>query len=393
MPDLRIFLGGDVMTGRGVDQVLASPEDPTLHEAAVRDARDYVGLAEAANGPIPRPVQPAWPWGDALSILDAWDPHVRVINVETSVTTSDDFAPGKSIHYRMHPENLECLKVARPDVCVLANNHVLDFGRTGLAETLDSLSGAGLAVAGAGRNIDDAHRPAEVAVGEVRVLVYAVCSDSSGVPATWAASKRRSGVAYLPDLSEAAADELLARIHDPTPPGPRDVVLVSVHAGSNWGYRVPRSHQAFARRLIDGGVDLVHAHSSHHPRPIEIYRDRLVLYGCGDLINDYEGIGGWDSYRGDLRLLYLVTLDADAHVLRELRLVPMRARRLSLERADDTDVRWMQRRLTRIERPFRTAVRAGPDGALVVEPRYAWSGSARSRMAPTSVPPGRVPKA
>jgi hypothetical protein len=80
-------------------------------------------------------------------------------------------------------------------------------------------------------------------------------------------------------------------------------------------------------------VDVVHGHSSHHPRPVEVYRDRLVLYGCGDLINDYEGIGGRDEFRGELRLLYLVTLDAGSHALRKLRLVPMRARRLRLERA------------------------------------------------------------
>ena len=46
----------------------------------------------------------------------------------------------------------------------------------------------------------------------------------------------------------------------------------------------------FAHRLIDAGVDVVHGHSSHHPRPIEVYRGKLILYGCGDTIDDYEGI-------------------------------------------------------------------------------------------------------
>jgi poly-gamma-glutamate capsule biosynthesis protein CapA/YwtB (metallophosphatase superfamily) len=365
MHELRIFLAGDVMTGRGVDQVLASPGDPTLREVVVRDARDYVRLAERANGQIPRPVDPAWPWGDALPVLDAWDPHVRVINLETSVTTSDDFA-AKGINYRMHPGNVDCLTTARPDVCGLANNHVLDFGRAGLAETLETLDGSGLAYAGAGRSLDEAERPAAVVVGEQRVLVYAVASDTSGVPASWAATEERSGVAFLPDLSEAGADAVLARIRDSGPTGDRDVVVVSVHLGSNWGYRVPRSYRAFAHRLVDGGVDLVHGHSSHHPRPMEIYRGRLVLYGCGDLINDYEGIGGNETFRDELRLLYLVTLDADSHALRELRLVPMRARRLRLERADEGDVRWMRRRLAKICRSFGAGVQARPDGSLVV---------------------------
>ena len=74
----------------------------------------------------------------------------------------------------------------------------------------------------------------------------------------------------------------------------------------------------FAHRLIDGGVDLVHGHSSHHPRPIEVYRKKLILYGCGDLVDDYEGIGSHRGYRDDLRLLYLPRLDPVSGELVEL---------------------------------------------------------------------------
>src|SRR5690606_13549457 len=73
---LALFLGGDVMTGRGVDQVLAHPGDPRLWEGYVRDARTYVELAERANGPVPRPVDDTWPWGDVLAVLDAAAPDL-----------------------------------------------------------------------------------------------------------------------------------------------------------------------------------------------------------------------------------------------------------------------------------------------------------------------------
>jgi poly-gamma-glutamate synthesis protein (capsule biosynthesis protein) len=89
---LTLFLCGDVMTGRGIDQILPHPGDPRLHVPIVDDVRDYVALAEHLNGPIPRPVEVAWPWGDALDIVDDLAPDVRVINLETSITTSDDFA-------------------------------------------------------------------------------------------------------------------------------------------------------------------------------------------------------------------------------------------------------------------------------------------------------------
>ena len=60
---VTLFLCGDVMLGRGVDQILPHPGDPTLRQGYVRDARTYVGLAEAVNGPVPRPVDFSWPWG------------------------------------------------------------------------------------------------------------------------------------------------------------------------------------------------------------------------------------------------------------------------------------------------------------------------------------------
>ena len=130
---LTLFLCGDVMTGRGVDQVLPHPGDPELRERYARDARAYVRLAERAHGRIPRPAGFAWPWGDALRVLEDVAPDVRVINLETSITRSRDFAPGKAVHYRMSPGNVPCLAAVRPDACALANNHVLDFGRRGLA--------------------------------------------------------------------------------------------------------------------------------------------------------------------------------------------------------------------------------------------------------------------
>src|SRR5690348_3142314 len=146
------------MTGRGVDQVLSHPGDPELRERYAGDARAYVRLAERAHGRIPRPAGFAWPWGDALRVLEDVAPDVRVINLETSITRSRDFAPGKAVHYRMSPGNLPCLAAARPDACALANNHALDFGPRGLADTLDALSAAGLRAAGAGRDAGQATR-------------------------------------------------------------------------------------------------------------------------------------------------------------------------------------------------------------------------------------------
>ena len=85
---VRLFLCGDVMTGRGIDQVLAHPCDPKLHEDYVASANDYVGLAEQANGPIPRHAEPSYVWGAALDELKRMQPDARIINLETAITAA-----------------------------------------------------------------------------------------------------------------------------------------------------------------------------------------------------------------------------------------------------------------------------------------------------------------
>jgi len=85
---MKIFLCGDVMTGRGIDQALPHPCSPILHESYVESALDYVRLAERANGPVPRPVDFAYVWGQALDEWRRAQPHARIFNLETSITRS-----------------------------------------------------------------------------------------------------------------------------------------------------------------------------------------------------------------------------------------------------------------------------------------------------------------
>jgi poly-gamma-glutamate synthesis protein (capsule biosynthesis protein) len=374
MPDgtVRLLLCGDVMTGRGVDQILPHPGDPTLHERSVHDARRYVELAEELNGPIPRPVGFCWPWGDALRAIDDEAPDLRLANLETSVTRHDDYDPGKGVHYRMNPDNVPCLTVARLDVCTLANNHVLDFGIRGLEETLDVLAAAAVGTTGAGRDADEARRPVTVAAGAGKITVFSVGMPSSGVPARWAATDERPGVYFVGRASDAAVADLLERVRQAKHRG--DVVVVSIHWGSNWGYRVPASDVRLAHLLIDGGVDVLFGHSSHHPRPIEIYQGKLVLYGCGDLLDDYEGIAGYETYRDDLRLLYLATIHVETGRLSALRMVPLQARQLRLHRASAEDSTLLANVLGRISRSFGSGVDMAPDGTLVLTPRAATRG-------------------
>jgi poly-gamma-glutamate synthesis protein (capsule biosynthesis protein) len=353
------------MTGRGVDQIQRHPSSPGLHEAFVEDAVEYVKLAEEASGPIPRRVDPAYIWGDALAEWRRMAPDVRLANLETSVTRSSSYEPAKGIHYRMHPDNVACLTAAGFDVCVLANNHTLDYGRTGLVETLEALHGAGMKTAGGGQDVEEAQRVAICPLAHGgRVLVGACAHGSSGVPPDWAARPHVPGIDLLPDLSDDTARAVAVRVTAGKRRG--DVAVLSVHWGDNWGWEVPPDHVEFAHRLVDHGVDLVYGHSSHHARPIEVYRGKLVLYGCGDFIDDYEGISGYEEFRGDLVLMFFPTIERETGRLARLELTPLRVRRLRLERASNDDADWLCQTLDRISTSYGVRVSRRPDGTLRV---------------------------
>jgi poly-gamma-glutamate synthesis protein (capsule biosynthesis protein) len=364
-PRMRLFLCGDVMTGRGVDQVLAHPCDPVLYEGYARSANDYVQLAEEANGPIPRPVDASYVWGAALDEWNRSQPDVRIINLETSVTRSEDYAP-KGINYRMSPENADCLIAAAIDCCALANNHVLDWGRAGLLETLSTLDRLRIKTAGAGRDPDHAMAPAVLDIPEKgRVLVFSFASVTSGTPQSWAARPQSPGVNVMAKLSEATAARMAQEIARTR--RPHDIVVVSLHWGANWGHEIADEQRRFAHALIDAAdVSIIHGHSSHHPRAMEVYRNRLILYGCGDFLNDYEGIRGYEEYRGDLVLMYFADVDLATRDLTALELVPLQIQRFRLRRPPRQDIEWLRETLDRECRKFEGRISAGPDRRLVL---------------------------
>src|SRR5690606_18696667 len=349
--ELTLFLCGDVMTGRGVDQAFARSCPPDLQEPYVGSALEYVELAERVNGPIPRPVDHAYVWGDALGVLRDVRPAARIINLETAITCNDEPDP-KPVNYRMHPANVGVLTAAGIDCCVLAHNHVLDWGEAGLLETLDVRAAAGIRAAGAGRDATAARAPALLdAPGGSRILVLGLGAADSGIPRRWAAGDEKPGVHLLRDDSHGDVERVADVVAAMKRTG--DVVVASIHWGPNWGYGIPREHRRFAHALIDdAGVDVVHGHSSHHPKAIEVYRDRPVFYGCGDFINDYEGISGYEEFRTELTLMYFPTLDPWTGRLLRLEMAPLRMRRFRLEHAAAPDRAWLRDTLDRECRRF-----------------------------------------
>jgi poly-gamma-glutamate synthesis protein (capsule biosynthesis protein) len=267
----------------------------------------------------------------------------------------------------MNPANIACLQAASIDACALANNHILDWGYDGLVETLQSLRKAGIHAAGAGSDREQARAPAVLRLNTGhRLLVFSWAARSSGVPPGWAAAPSTPGIALLHDLSERGVQQVAAVVDSRRREG--DLVLLSLHWGENWVEEVPEAHRRFARELIDLGVaDVVHGHSSHHPLPFEVHHGKLILYGCGDLINDYEGIESHGAYPQDLACLYFATLSQGSGRLVRLRIVPLQRRAFRLVRADAAARASIRHALRLKESGLARHLQWWPDGNWVLE--------------------------
>lgn len=353
------------MTGRGIDQILRCPVDPRLYENYVKDARKYVSYAEEVNGKISREVEDDYIWGDALAIWKKRNPDLKIINLETAITTNETYFP-KGINYRMHPENVSVLSSAEIDICSLANNHILDWDYQGMIDTIAALDGKHIKHSGAGKNLEYATAPAIVENQAGRILVFSIGYISSGMPVDWSATEHRGGVFLLESLNSDALKRVSALIEKHREKD--DTVIVSIHWGDNWGYQVDASNIKFAHALIDyAGVNIIHGHSSHHPRPIEIYKGCPILYGCGDFINDYEGIRNYEEFHPELCNMYFISFEMKPFKFLRLELDCLKMKRFRLIQASVSELNWMHETLNRICMPFSLCFELSIENTLFVK--------------------------
>lgn len=322
---MRIFLAGDFEPARGIDNVMPKPTLGTLREGACLHAAEYVMLAERRAGAhIDRTHVTARSLiGDLPKIMRDRRPIAHgVINVETAITRCDDFLP-KAVNYRASEENvamlLDELSMEGINVACIANNHVFDFGSRGFVDTLNASrrvteeSGGRFLFVGGSRTHADASAPVLVGEYNTRTAVFALAFQNSGTPLSWSADETSSGMGIaMGDFRDCVPTRTLLEITRAKASGA--IVIVSIHFGSNWGWDIDPENITAAHALIDAGADIVHGHSSHHPRVSELYKNKLILYGCGEMFNDYEGIGDHpgfpaSQFLGDLRFTYFVDVD------------------------------------------------------------------------------------
>lgn len=333
------------MLGRGVDAIRPIHNPAEFGKPDARHPRVTIAWAEARGARLPIPASPTDLWGDALEPLLASQADLSLFNLETAVTSRDCWVP-KTYNFRMHPAGLDVLTAAGIQCVSLANNHVLDFGLPGLLETLQALAQRGIAACGAGLNARDAAAPTPLPLpGGRRALVFAMACGNSGCCPWDAARSHRPGIAWLPDLEPATASAVCHHIQHYRRPD--DLVLVSIHWGGNWPEQVPDAMRRFAERLVrQAGVQVIHGHSSHWPSLVEPIDEALVLYGCGDVLNDYEGRPDLISRRGDLGALFVVDFDARTLQLARWHRLAIRREGFCLRLADAAETELVDRRLS-----------------------------------------------
>src|ERR687897_1687234 len=288
----------------------------------------------------------------APEVFDATrDADLFVLNLECCISERGGrrAARGKPFFFRAPPAATETLRLLGVDCVTLANNHALDYGTVALADTLEHLARAGIAVVGAGVDEAAARRPAVLEHGGLRLAVVGVADH----PADFAAAPD-PGTAFA-DLERGVPEWLTGVIAEAG--AGADAVLVTPHWGPNMVPAPVRYVRHAAAVFRDAGATLVAGHSAHVFHGVE---DRVV-YDLGDFVDDYAVD---PELRNDLGLLWLVDLDRGE--LSRVEAVPLRLDFCHTRLATGDDASWIRDRFHAACADFGTAV-TEEDGRLVVE--------------------------
>ena len=249
-------------------------------------------------------------------------------------------------------------------VCTLANNHSLDWGYNGLNETLSTLRNENILCCGAGENVSVAWKPAiiEIPDKKCRIFIFGVGSKSSGCPTIWTATETKAGIAMVDPYDLNEIPMIMKNIKKSVTEYSGDkgknakeyknIIILSIHWGGNWGFDISSQFIKFAHGLIDFkdkenmdiNIDLIHGHSSHHIKGFEVYKQKLIFYGCGDFLSDYEGINNpqHDGYNDDLSFMYFVDLDNKTGNVDDIILKGTKIKQFRVNYAENKELLWLQ---------------------------------------------------
>jgi poly-gamma-glutamate capsule biosynthesis protein CapA/YwtB (metallophosphatase superfamily) len=250
-----------------VPSVAPSPSPPAEFTLAVAGDVHFTGRTAALLR------DPATAFGPLAPVLQGAD--LALLNLETAVTERGTPEP-KEFHFRAPASAYAAVRAAGVDAVSLANNHVLDYGRVGMFDTLDAATAAGMPVFGAGRDAASAYAPWLVTVRGTRLAVLGL-SQITTLADTWGARDDRPGVALSFDVGRVRAAVAAARAQ-------ADVVVVFNHWGPE-GVSCPSQRQKdLTAVLVQAGVDIIVGAHAHVLQGVGWSGRTFVAYGMGNFV-------------------------------------------------------------------------------------------------------------
>ncbi len=240
-PTARVLLVGDVMTGRGLTDLLASRPDDV-----------FAGVRHLITGP-----------------------DVAAANLESPLTIRPHSSPNEN-QLQADPATAVTLSAAGFDVLSLPNNHTMDSGAAGLLDTIAAAREAGLLTVGAGDEEASAYAPLVISSNGIDVGFLAFdatgVGDAAGTEpglARWDEGRARAGVAGLREDV--------------------DVVIVSVHGGTEYLPVTDPGMAAIAATLTAAGADIIWGHGAHVVQPVASESGAIVATSLGNFLFDQAG--------------------------------------------------------------------------------------------------------
>jgi Bacterial capsule synthesis protein PGA_cap len=270
-------------------------------------------------------------YGDLLPLLCGAD--MRIVNVEAALSDRGTPTLKDGPNLRGRPEAADALAAVPFDVGCLANNHVMDYGPTALADTRALLAEHGIHTVGAGLSRNEALSPLLLSVGDTRIGIVDFCEGEDGTSAMDGPGVFGWEIATVVDVVK----DLRERV---------DVLIVVAHAGREYTPAPPPYVQRVYRAVARAGADVVVGHHPHVPQGVEIYEGVPILYSLGNFVF-YQDTETLFRRRG-----IMVSLELTGGALSGLSLVPYALDKGELRRLKDREKVWFLDRLRSVAEPL-----------------------------------------
>jgi hypothetical protein len=208
-------------------------------------------------------------------VLEAAD--VAIVNLESAVTERGT-AQEKQYVFRAPPIALPALASAGIDTASAANNHGLDYGPEGLADTLAAEQFTGFDLIGIGHNAAEAYAPHRMEIKGQRVAAIAATQVLDGqFVSSWTATDEQAGLASAKDVDRLVAAVATARLDS-------DTLVVFLHWGVEQQDCPSANQQVPAQQLVDAGADIVVGSHAHRPQGAGRLGNAFIGYGLGNFV-------------------------------------------------------------------------------------------------------------